>query len=219
MAEPAPRPWTIDDFFAWQERQAGRYELVGGRPLKMMAGAGNVHDDIVVNILAELRTQLRGGPCRPFTRDGSLETLPGQIRRPDLGVDGGRREPNGLRAAAPRPVGEVLSPGTRDFDTFEKLGEYKAVDGLDHILFVDPDAPQLVHRAEPVSELGSATARGARRDPGPAGPRGVAGAARGLRGRHVPDAPAAGRRVVRGGASHDLALIARARACRPAGRA
>ena len=145
MAEPAQRPWTVDAFFAWQERQSDRYELVGGRPLKMMAGARNVHDDIVVNLLAELRAQLRGGPCRPFTGDGSVETFPGQIRRPDLGVDCGRRDPNGLKASAPRLVVEVLSPGTRDFDTFEKLGEYKAVASLDHIVFVEPDAAQVAH--------------------------------------------------------------------------
>lgn len=147
MAEAAPRSWTVAEFFAWQESQAERYEFVAGQPLAMTAGAGNVHDDIVVNCLAELRTQLRAGPCRPFTGDGSIETLPGQIRRPDIGIDCGRRDPNGLRASDPRLVIEVLSPGTRDFDTFEKLGEYRAVETLDHIVFIDPDAPQAVHWA------------------------------------------------------------------------
>ena len=145
MAEPAPHPWAVETFFAWQERQAERYELVGGFPLKMMAGARNVHDDIVVNILADLRNQLRGRPCRPFTADGSVETLPGRIRRPDLGIDCGRRDPEMFKAAEPRLVLEVLSPGTRDFDTFEKLGEYKGVESLDHIVFVEPDLPLVVH--------------------------------------------------------------------------
>lgn len=104
MPEPAARRWTVQEFFAWQERQEARYELVGGVPVRPMAGARNVHDDIVVNLLAEFRTRLRGGPCRPFTGDGSIETLPGQIRRPDLGVDCGARDPNGLTAAEPRLV-------------------------------------------------------------------------------------------------------------------
>jgi hypothetical protein len=52
----------------------------------MTPGARNVHDDITVNLLAELRGQLRGGGCRPFTGDGAIETLPCQIRRPDPGV-------------------------------------------------------------------------------------------------------------------------------------
>ncbi len=54
MAEALLRPWTTDEFFAWQETQPERYELVDGHPLKMMAGALNVHDDIVVNLIATL---------------------------------------------------------------------------------------------------------------------------------------------------------------------
>src|ERR1700704_5271862 len=63
MTEAAPPPWTIEEFFAWQDKQPERYELVDGFPVRMMAGAKNVHDDIVVNVRAELRNQLRGGAC------------------------------------------------------------------------------------------------------------------------------------------------------------
>ncbi|MGD0102440.1 MAG: Uma2 family endonuclease [Rhodopila sp.] len=144
MSDPALKPWTIDQFFAWQNRQNEGYELVGGFPVRMIAGARNVHDDIVVNLLAELRGQLRGSGCRPFTGDGSIETLPGQIRRPDTGVDCGARDPNGLQAALPRLVAEVLSPSSRDFDTFEKLAEYQQVGSLDYIMVVEPNAPEVV---------------------------------------------------------------------------
>lgn len=144
MADPAAKPWTIEQFFAWQSTETDRYELVGGFPVRMMAGARNVHDDIVVNLLAELRGQLRGSGCRPFTGDSSIETLPGQIRRPDVGVNCGRRDPDAFRAALPRVVVEVLSPSTRDFDTFEKLAEYKQVNSLDTIVVVEPNAPEVV---------------------------------------------------------------------------
>ncbi|MEO8713848.1 MAG: Uma2 family endonuclease [Acetobacteraceae bacterium] len=144
MSDLARRPWTIEQFFEWQAGQADRFELVSGFPVRMMAGARNVHDDIVVNVLSELRTQLRGGPCRPFTGDGSVETVPGQIRRPDAGVDCGQRDPNAMKAASPRMVAEVLSPTTRDFDTFEKLPEYRALDSLAYILVIEPNAPEAV---------------------------------------------------------------------------
>ena len=144
MTEGAPRKWTIEEFFAWQERQPERYELVDGFPMRMMAGAKNVHDDIVVNVLAELRNQLRGGGCRPFTSDGSIETKPGQIRRPDIGVDCGRRDPNATKATSPRVVVEVLSPTTRDFDTIGKLEEYKLVDSLERIVVIEPNAPEVI---------------------------------------------------------------------------
>jgi Uma2 family endonuclease len=144
MTEAAPRLWTVEEFFAWQERQPERYELADGFPVRMMAGARNVHDDIVVNVLAELRHQLRGGSCRPFTGDGSIETKPGQIRRPDIGVDCGRRDPNATKATSPRLVVEVLSPTTRDFDTIGKLEEYKLVDSLERIVVIEPNAPEVI---------------------------------------------------------------------------
>ena len=70
MTEAAPRRWTSAEFFASQETQPERYELVDGLPSRTIAGTTNAHDDIVVNVLAELRNQLRGGGCRPFTGDG-----------------------------------------------------------------------------------------------------------------------------------------------------
>lgn len=144
MARHALRPWTVDAFFAWQERQAERYELVDGFPLRMMAGAKNRHDDIVANLVGELRTRLRGSGCRPFTGDGAVETRPGQIRRPDAGVDCGSRDPEGYVAAEPRLVAEVLSPTTRDFDSLEKLAEYKGVGAIEHILYVEPNRPEVI---------------------------------------------------------------------------
>ena len=143
MPDPARKPWTVAEFFAWQAVQAERHELVGGLPVRLMAGARNVHGDIVVNLLAELRAQTRGGGCRPFTGDGSIETIPGQVRRPDVGVDCGRRDPDALQAALPRMVAEVLSPTTRDFDAFEKLAEYKTVAALDYIMLVEPNAAEI----------------------------------------------------------------------------
>ena len=55
MPQSAPEPWTIERFFAWHARQPHRYDLVDGLPARMMAGAGNAHDAVVVTLLAELR--------------------------------------------------------------------------------------------------------------------------------------------------------------------
>jgi Uma2 family endonuclease len=144
MTEAALPLWTIEAFFTWQDEQPDRYELVDGLPSRTIAGTTNAHDDIVVNVLAELRNQLRGGGCRPFTGDGSIETKPGQIRRPDIGVDCGRRDPNATKATSPVLVVEVLSPTTRDFDTIGKLEEYKLVDSLQRIVVIEPNAPEVI---------------------------------------------------------------------------
>jgi hypothetical protein len=92
MGDPILRSWSTDEFFAWQENQPDRYELVDGRPLKMMAGAKNVHDDIVVNLIAELREQLRGSGCRPCTGEEGqwveqrIRGLDAKIEMAKLGV-------------------------------------------------------------------------------------------------------------------------------------
>ncbi|MDQ3559119.1 MAG: Uma2 family endonuclease [Pseudomonadota bacterium] len=143
MSERAQKPWSVKEFFAWQEGREERYELVNGFPARMMTGARNVHDDIVVNIVVELGIQLRGSGCRPFTADGRVETRPGQIRRPDVGVDCGPRDPDDYKAALPRLIVEVLSPSARDFDTFGKLDEYKGLPSLAYILLIEPNAPMV----------------------------------------------------------------------------
>jgi Uma2 family endonuclease len=105
------RRMTEDEFFAWQERQDNRCEFVDGFPVQMMSGASRRHDQIVVNILAELRSQLRGGPCRPFTADTAVRTAAGRLRRPDVGVVRALHD-RAFVADRPRLVVEVLSPST-----------------------------------------------------------------------------------------------------------
>ncbi|MER0236544.1 Uma2 family endonuclease [Fulvimarina sp. MAC8] len=138
-------PWTKEQFFAWQQGEDERYELVGGFPLKMMTGASNRHDAIVINILAELRNRLRGKPCSPFSADGAVETYPGQIRRPDAGIDCERRDPDGFEAEKPTVVFEVLSPSTRNFDRIRKLEEYKRVQSMRHIVIIEPTFVGVIH--------------------------------------------------------------------------
>lgn len=137
-------PWTVDAFLEWQASQECRYELVDGFPLKMMTGATRRHDLVVVNVLVALRTRLRNGPCVPFTADGAVETRPGQIRRPDVGVDCGPTDPDARIASEPTVVFEVLSPSTRDFDRLRKIGEYKSMPFLRHIVLMEQDRAHAV---------------------------------------------------------------------------
>jgi Uma2 family endonuclease len=109
----------------------------------MMTGASRRHDQIVFNIHRELGNQLRAGPCRGFTSDTAVRTAKGR-RRPDAGVECGQLDDQSYEAGEVRMVVEVLSPSTRDLDTFGKLDEYKAIDSMDHVLLVEPNAPQAI---------------------------------------------------------------------------
>jgi Uma2 family endonuclease len=104
-----------------------------------MAGAKARHDRIVVNGLSLLRQLLRGGPCRPYSADFAVRVSANSVRRPDVIVDCGKVEDEQLTSTKPVVVIEVLSRSTRSYDLLRKLGEYQAIESLQHILYVEPD--------------------------------------------------------------------------------
>jgi Uma2 family endonuclease len=146
MAEPQLRRMTQDEFLAWQEHQDRLYELVDGipvLPLKMMMGASQAHDRVVVNIIAALHRQLRGTPCRPTTDDLAVRIPAGNVRRPDVAVECGQAERRELAVREPRVVIEVLSPSTMSFDRIRKLPEYQTIASVADILLVDTERPRV----------------------------------------------------------------------------
>ena len=130
----------FEEFFAWQLRQDKRYELVDGVPLEMMAGASRMHDLVVTNIIALLKSQLRGGPCQPTTADIALLTRIRSLRRPDVTVTCDPPRGDVYEAREPRMVVEVLSPSNTDVKWDRKLNEYRRHEALDYILLVDSEA-------------------------------------------------------------------------------
>ena len=144
MPLEAPRTMAPDEFLAWAQDREPRHELVDGVPVAM-AGAKRRHDQIVVNTIGELRNQLRGAACRPFTADTAVRIPAGNVRLPDAGVDCGTFRDETNWADAPAVVIEVLSASARDFDLFGKVEEYKTVPSLRHIIIVDPDEMRAVH--------------------------------------------------------------------------
>ncbi len=146
MAELKLHNMGAEEFFDWQEKQERLYELVDGLPvlpLKMMTGASQAHDRAVVNIIAALHRQLRGGPCRPTTSDLAVRIPAGNIRRPDVTVECGQAGRREMAVRDPRVVIEVLSPSTMSFDRFKKVVEYQTIPTLTHILLVDTEVPRI----------------------------------------------------------------------------
>ena len=135
---------SAEEFLEWGLHHELRYELVDGVPVAM-AGATQLHDQIVATVHGMLYNLLRGHKCRYFTADLAVRIPAGNIRRLDAGIDCGARDDDAAVATAPLLVMEVLSPSTRDFDMFGKLEEYKTVPTLGHIVIVDPDTPQVFH--------------------------------------------------------------------------
>jgi Uma2 family endonuclease len=149
------RKWTVDEFFAWNEHQEEKYELVDGVPtLKrapmpmmlpgatapvMMTGASRRHSLASGNLFRLVANQLRNGPCKAFANDAAVRTGPAQVRFPDLVVDCGTKIDDGFIFENARLVAEVLSPSTRTFDLAGKITEYWQISTIDRVLVVDPE--------------------------------------------------------------------------------
>jgi Uma2 family endonuclease len=129
---------TPEEFLAWCLTQEGKWELVNGEPVQMMAGATTAHDRIVTNLIVALGAKLRGGPCWPKTADIASRMRSGNMRRPDVTVDCGKSDPKSLESSEPTVFFEVLSPSTRTIDQVKKPDEYRQLDALKHFVLLDP---------------------------------------------------------------------------------
>lgn len=107
--------------------------------IRMMAGGTVRHSEVQGNIFSWLRQRLRGGNCRPYGPDMATRTHGMSIRYPDVSVfcDKTRVDDQAKSFDDPRVLVEVLSAGTARTDLRIKLDEYKALDSVDTIVFVD----------------------------------------------------------------------------------
>jgi Uma2 family endonuclease len=144
---------TASEFLEWCTRQEDeRYELVDGVTM-LKAGATDRHSQIVVNLIVVLAAHLRGGPCRTHTAGFAMLTSHGaNVRRPDVLVDCGPRDPMGLFARTPTAVFEVLSPSTENVTLSSKLDEYKALASMRHVVLLDQDKMFLIHHARAAND-------------------------------------------------------------------
>jgi len=117
------KPWIVDEFLAWEERQELRYEFDGIRPVAM-AGVTLNHSLIAGNVYAGLRDRLRGGPCRVFAETVKIEVA-GRIRYPDVVISCSPAAGNATVLPDPVVVFEVLSEGTYRTDWYDKNEEYR----------------------------------------------------------------------------------------------
>ena len=123
-----------------------------------MAGESVAHGDICINLAAELRTQLRGGPCRVLSKDLKMRSVPapktsysrkGLFSYPDLVVIcGGPQFQDEHRDVLLNPavIIEVLSPSSEAFDRGEKWLRYQTwLPNLAHYVLVSQTRPEVEH--------------------------------------------------------------------------
>jgi len=139
---------SFDDFeeFLADKPKNERWELIGGRIVKMMVGARWEHNFIIQNIASAVRDRLRaaGSPCRTLTETFYLKApaLDASLL-PDVIVHCGPLPSGAASVEAPTVVIEVMSDGTEARDRIAKWGVYQRIPSLMHCVLIAQDRPHV----------------------------------------------------------------------------
>jgi Uma2 family endonuclease len=124
MSVTIQRPWTVETFLAWEERQETRFEFNGTAPVAMVGGTEE-HALLQAALVSEIRARLRGTPCRVVGSELKLR-VNDRIRYPDAMILCAPRRPGRTVVDDPVIVFEILSPSSARTDFFIKNQEYRS---------------------------------------------------------------------------------------------
>jgi Uma2 family endonuclease len=136
------KAWTPAEYLAWERVQPDKHEFHDGDVLNM-AGATFEHNQIVINVGAELRALLRHKPCRVCASDLRVKVpATGLYTYPDVSVVCGHPdfEDDKLDTLLnPLILVEVLSESTADYDRGTKFTNYRTIPSFRDYVLVSTD--------------------------------------------------------------------------------
>ncbi len=136
-----PQKQLLDEkqYLAREVAAKEKGEFVDGM-VYAMAGAGERHNRIALNLAVALRSAARGTPCGVYVADMKLRLARGRVYYyPDVMLSCEPATPDTLFKEAPCLVAEVLSPSTASIDAREKLQAYRSIESLRYYLLVDSE--------------------------------------------------------------------------------
>ena len=139
-AKEQERYFTPEEYFAWEEQQEEKHELIDGRVYAMTGGTRN-HSDIAGNFLAIIKPHLRGSGCKTYNSDCRVNIF--NTRNyvyPDLSVTCDPRDNSSTQYIAyPCLIVEVLSDSTEAYDRGKKFERYRCNPSLIDYVLVSSD--------------------------------------------------------------------------------
>ena len=136
MGEAAFKRLSVEEFVHWVRGRPGRWELIEGVPIRMMAGAKGRHNKITANAIRVLGNQLLESDCFVLPPDAGVAIGSDHMRLPDVVVDCAPDDDE-VPTGDPRIVIEILSESTRAYDTTDKLAEYQGTPSVNAIVLVN----------------------------------------------------------------------------------
>jgi Uma2 family endonuclease len=150
-AREQERYFTPEEYFAWEEQQLERHELIDGRVYAMSGGTRN-HSDIAGNFLTTIKPHLRGSGCKTYNSDCRVNILNTRnYTYPDLSVTCDRRDNSSPQYITyPCLIVEVLSDSTEAYDRGKKFEKYRRNPNLVDYVLVSSDemAIDMYHKNE-----------------------------------------------------------------------
>lgn len=149
MALPeGARRMTLAEYFAFEATSETRHEYHEGWIFEANGGTYE-HDAITVNLTGELRTLLRGTPCR--VSGGNLRIRPGSRAKcvyPDASIVCGdpqfdSEDTERSTVVNPMVIAEVLSPSTEPYDRAGKFELYRTSPTLVEYVLVAQNRPHV----------------------------------------------------------------------------
>lgn len=142
------RYMDLDDFeeYLADKPRDEKWELIGGRVVKMMVGARWTHHRLVQNINVFIANGLRerGSDCRTFTETFWLKQRFLRLAVfPDVMVQCGAPDRDVTAIDDPVVLVEVVSPGSEQRDRGEKAALYRRLPSLQHYVMVDRDTASI----------------------------------------------------------------------------
>lgn len=155
MSSQPKKHYTLEEYFEIERNSEIKYEYWDGQ-IFAMGGASPEHNEISVNLIRELGTQLKGRQCKIFHSDLRVKVpIWPPYRYPDLVGLCGKAEYEdigGVKALLnPTLIIEILSPSTEAFDRGDKFNYYKSISSFCEYILVAQHRPyvtQLVKQAD-----------------------------------------------------------------------
>ena len=118
-----------------------KHEYIDGQ-VHTMAGASENHNLLSVNIATELKTRLKGTPCRTFIADMKVK-VGANFFYPDVMVVCQEDNDNEYYKTAPVIIVEVLSKSTRRFDQTDKRLRCQRIPSLEEYVLIEQDKGEI----------------------------------------------------------------------------
>lgn len=138
---------TEEEYFAFDSRAREKYQLIGGKVVKMPASSPE-HNMIQADTLRFIGNVLEtlDSKCKVIGSDQKVYVAYKKVFYPDLIVVCGEPQFDHLNALRnPIAMFEVLSPSTERDDRTDKFADYQQIESLKHYVLVDQDRVSVTH--------------------------------------------------------------------------